>query len=294
MTVRIRASGTLPAGAALRTTDGNPAKATLTWTPSAAQVGDVQLTFTAATDVPGVSAQRSIVVRVGKSGQPPPGPPPPPGVWPKRFMLSDRSTETYRWAFIRHPTMARRGPTRAARALSRLGFRTPELYRNAILVLNSVQYRNGQTWVRVRLAVLPNGSTGWVPRRSLAAFQAVHKRMVINRHSLRATLYRYGKPIFRTIVGVGQPGLPTPGGEFYVREKLSGYYSPAYGPRAFGLNARSAKLTDWLGGGFIGIHGTNEPGILPGRVSHGCVRMRNPAIMRLFRLMPLGTPVTIL
>ena len=78
-----------------------------------------------------------------------------------------------------------------------------------------------------------------------------------------------------------------------MREKLSGYYAPAYGPRAFGLNARSNVLTDWLGGGFIGIHGTNDPGILPGRVSHGCVRMRNPAIMRLFGLMPLGTPVSI-
>ena len=68
---------------------------------------------------------------------------------------------------------------------------------------------------------------------------------------------------------------------------------PTYGPRAFGLNARSATLTDWPGGGFIGIHGTNEPNILPGRVSHGCVRMRNGAILRLFRLVPLGTPVEI-
>jgi lipoprotein-anchoring transpeptidase ErfK/SrfK len=53
-------------------------------------------------------------------------------------------------------------------------------------------------------------------------------------------------------------------------------------------------LTDWPGGGFIGIHGTNQPEILPGRVSHGCVRMPNPAVLRLARLMPLGTPVTIL
>jgi lipoprotein-anchoring transpeptidase ErfK/SrfK len=117
---------------------------------------------------------------------------------------------------------------------------------------------------------------------------------VISHSTLRATLYNRGRPIFRTIVGVGQPHWPTPRGKFYVREKLSGYYAPAYGPRAFGLNARSATLTDWPGGGFIGIHGTDAPGILPGRVSHGCVRMRNPAILRLFRLMPLGTPVQIL
>ena len=212
---------------------------------------------------------------------------------PERFVLSDPATETYRWAFIRHRTIARARPSYSARALSRISFRTPELYRNVVQVLDGIRYRNGKTWIRVRLAILPNGSTGWVPRGALAQFQKVRTRLVIQHRTLRATLYKRGRPIFRAIVGVGQPHWPTPRGDFYVREKLSGYYAPVYGPRAFGLNARSATLTDWPGGGFIGIHGTNAPGILPGRVSHGCVRMRNPAILRLFRLMPLGTPVQI-
>jgi lipoprotein-anchoring transpeptidase ErfK/SrfK len=293
VTAHIAATGTLPKGSLLRNTDGNPAKATFTWTPAASQAGDYRVTFTATTQVPVSSAQRTIDVRVGPAGRPPPGPPPPPGVFPKQFLFSDSSQETYRWAFVRTPTVARSGPSRAARVVSGITFRTPELYRNAILVLNGVQYRNGEAWVRIRLSVLPNGVTGWVRRTSLTGFQTVHTRMVISRSSLRATLYSYGKPIFRTIVGVGQSQWPTPRGEFYIREKLSGYNAPAYGPRAFGLNARSTKLTDWLGGGFIGIHGTNEPGILPGRVSHGCVRMRNQAILRLFQLMPIGTPVSI-
>lgn len=212
---------------------------------------------------------------------------------PDRFVLSDRSTETYRWAFIRHRTIARTRPSYSGRALSRISFRTPENYRNVVQVLNGVRYRNGKTWIRVRLAILPNGSTGWVPRGALAQFQKVHTRLVINHSRLRATLYKRGRPVFSTIVGVGQSHWPTPRGEFYVREKLSGYWAPSYGPRAFGLNARSAVLTDWPGGGFIGIHGTDQPNILPGRVSHGCVRMRNGPILRLFRLMPLGTPVQI-
>jgi lipoprotein-anchoring transpeptidase ErfK/SrfK len=215
------------------------------------------------------------------------------GASPEKFVLSDSATETYRWAFIRHRTIARTGPSYSARALSRIEFRTPELYRNTVQVLDGVRYKNGKTWVRVRLAILPNGSTGWVPRGALTAFNKTHKRLVISHSTMRATLYNRGRPIFRAIVGVGQSHTPTPRGQFYVREKLSGYSVPAYGPRAFGLNARSATLTDWPGGGFIGIHGTDAPGILPGRVSHGCVRMRNDAIMRLFRLMPLGTPVQI-
>ncbi len=39
----------------------------------------------------------------------------------------------------------------------------------------------------------------------------------------------------------------------------------------------------------VEIHGMNQPGILPGRVSHGCIRMRDRDILRLDR----RTPVTI-
>jgi lipoprotein-anchoring transpeptidase ErfK/SrfK len=65
-----------------------------------------------------------------------------------------------------------------------------------------------------------------------------------------------------------------------------------YGPLAFGTSAYS-KLSDWPGGGVVGIHGTNEPGLIPGRPSHGCVRVRNDKITKLARLMPIGTPVRI-
>jgi hypothetical protein len=288
-TLAIREAGS-PPGAVLRHSDGNPASARYTWTPTTSQVGTHRVTFTVSSG--SGSSTRTLVIRVGHANAPPPRSN-PAGVYPQRRLLSERAAETYRWAFVRHRTVARTGPSSSARGIIPITFRTPELYRNAILVLDQVTYKGGKSWVRIRLAVLPNGTTGWVPRGALAAFSTVHTRMVIAQSSLRATLYKRGRPVFSARVGVGQAHTPTPRGEFYVREKLSGYYAPAYGPRAFGLNAKSATLTDWPGGGFVGIHGTNEPQILPGRVSHGCVRMRNPAIMRLFRLMPLGTPVRI-
>jgi lipoprotein-anchoring transpeptidase ErfK/SrfK len=43
----------------------------------------------------------------------------------------------------------------------------------------------------------------------------------------------------------------------------------------------------------VGIHGTNQPGLIPGRVSHGCVRVRNTQIRKLRLLMGLGTPIRI-
>jgi lipoprotein-anchoring transpeptidase ErfK/SrfK len=99
--------------------------------------------------------------------------------------------------------------------------------------------------------------------------------------------------VFTAPIGVGLPRWPTPRGEYYVRERLAGFDDPFYGPVAFGLSARSPVLTDWPGGGYVGIHGTDRPSLLPGRVSHGCIRLRNADILRLARLMPLGTPVTV-
>jgi lipoprotein-anchoring transpeptidase ErfK/SrfK len=143
------------------------------------------------------------------------------------------------------------------------------------------------------LAALPNGTSGWVPRSALGAYQTVRTRLVVDRRGLTATLLRDGHPVFHADVGVGQARSPTPRGRFYIRNRLTRYRSPTYGPLAFGTSARSEQLTDWPAGGFVGIHGTDQPDLLPGRVSHGCIRMRNRDIVRLGQLMGVGTPVTI-
>src|SRR5207249_4650434 len=79
----------------------------------------------------------------------------------------------------------------------------------------------------------------------------------------------------------GRPSSPPPRGGFSVREVVRGFGDPFYGPAAFGTSGRSAVLTDWPGGGVVGIHGTNLPQLVPGRISHGCIRLRNPEILRL-------------
>jgi lipoprotein-anchoring transpeptidase ErfK/SrfK len=116
---------------------------------------------------------------------------------------------------------------------------------------------------------------------------------VVDVRRLSLTLYRGDRRVFRAPAGVGTPGAPTPRGRFIVRNRFTDFDDPFYGPVAFGTSARSAVLTDWPGGGFVGIHGTDDPAAIPGRVSHGCIRLRNPDIRRLDRLMPVGTPITI-
>jgi hypothetical protein len=204
-----------------------------------------------------------------------------------------RSSAVAYWASLRRDVTARASPSYTARAVEGLATTTPEGTANLVLVVGRARDRAGRLWIHVRLPVLPNGRTGWVPRQALGVYGVVHTHLFIDLERFRATLWRDGRPIFRAPIGVGRPQWPTPKGEFYIRDKLTRYRSPFYGPLAFGTSARSSVLTDWPGGGFVGIHGTDEPELLPGRVSHGCIRLRNQDILELGRLMPVGTPVTI-
>ena len=197
-----------------------------------------------------------------------------------------------RWTVVRTTTTAYAAPSRSAAVVAEVQGYAPEGTPNLVPVL-ATSSTSGGVWVRVRLPVLPNGSTGWIRRHSLGPYQSVTTHLVVDRARLRATLYRRGRIVFSAPVGIGTDESPTPAGEFNVRSTLTRYASPFYGPIAFGTTARSAVLTDWPDGGFVGIHGTNEPELLPGRVSHGCIRLRNGDILRLAQLMPVGTPITI-
>ena len=196
-----------------------------------------------------------------------------------------------RFMAVLEPVNARAQPG-GARIVARLSTRTPEGTTNVVLALARVE-REGKLWIKARLPVLPNNTTGWIRRESLGGYNAVNTHLVVSTPTLTATLYRFRKPVFSAHVGIGQSRWPTPTGRFYIRNKLTRYSSPVYGPLAFGTSARSAVLTDWPAGGFVGIHGTNQPGLIPGRISHGCIRLRNADILRLAQLMPPGTPLTI-
>ena len=229
-------------------------------------------------------------------GGPAAGEVPPPTVVPtpapSRAVPLTRVGKVTRWAFVDRPVVARDRPDAGATALMRLRTVTPERTANLVVTLEH-QRVFGEVWVRVRLPMLPNNSTGWVPRSALSHYVKVRTHLFVDTRRQRLRLERRGRTVLRARVGVGQKRWPTPTGEFFIRNQLHGFDSPIYGPVAFGTSARSAVLTDWPGGGFIGIHGTNRPGLLPGRVSHGCIRMRNRDILRLARLLPIGTPLTI-
>lgn len=184
-------------------------------------------------------------------------------------------------------------PGAGARTVGRLHLLTENGSFETYLVLESRVDPAGRTWLHIRLPMRPNGRTGWVPRDDLGALRAVTTMLRVDRRALRATLFDRGRVVWSSPVGVGKPSTPTPAGRFWIRSRLRGLAGdPAYGPYAFGT-ADYSTLTDWPGGGVIGIHGTDQPRLIPGRPSHGCVRVPNAAIQRLWPLMPVGTPVAI-
>ncbi|HWT25052.1 MAG TPA: L,D-transpeptidase, partial [Solirubrobacteraceae bacterium] len=199
------------------------------------------------------------------------------------------------FAFVNRRERARVRPNPRARALTRLRLTTEDGTDELVAVLARRRDARGRPWLRIRLPIRPNNTTGWVPESALGPLHPVRTWLRIDTKRFRISLVRNRRVVFRARVGVGEPQWPTPAGEYYIRSRLSGYGSAGsfYGPIAFGTNAHSDQLTDWPAGGIVGIHGTSLPHLIPGRISHGCVRLRNPDILRLDRLMPVGTPVTV-
>jgi hypothetical protein len=216
------------------------------------------------------------------------GPPPRLGLAIARPRLLAPGTDGVSlWAPVLRPLAVRAAPSATARIVGRVALSTPERTENIVVVTGPTR-GTGRLWVPIRAA----GTTGWAPRDALGGYESVETRLLVDTEKLTATLLRGGNVVFSARVGVGTTDAPTPTGSFFVRNRLTRYRSSFYGPVAFGTSARSTS-TDWPAGGFVGIHGTSRPELLPGRVSHGCIRLRNDDILELARLMPVGTPVEI-
>ena len=197
-----------------------------------------------------------------------------------------------RWAYPQAAATAHVSPSARARVVGRLHFLTEDGQEEVYIALRS-HTAGGSSWIEVALPGRPNGAVGWVPADALGELHSVRDYLRVNREALRATFFRGGHAIFSAQIGVGRPALPTPPGRFYVREKLRAIGGAFYGPFALGTSAYAPHLTEWPGGGVIGIHGTDQPQLIPGRPSHGCIRMRNADITRLWQLIRVGTPIEI-
>jgi L,D-transpeptidase catalytic domain len=213
--------------------------------------------------------------------------------------ISSAATETLsnlhtlsRWAYPQTAAAVHEQPSAGSRVLTHLAFVTSEGQAEPYLALRS-STTGAASWIQLSIPGRPNGRTGWVPASALGEMHTTHEYLRVDREALRAELFRANRAIWQAPVGIGRPSLPTPAGHFFVTEKLSGFADPFYGPYLLGTSAYAPTLTDWPGGGVVGIHGTDEPQLIPGRPSHGCIRLRNGDITSLWRMVEVGTPVEI-
>ena len=121
---------------------------------------------------------------------------------------------------------------------------------------------------------------------------ATERRIVVSIPDRKLAVIENGRIVLKFRVSVGAPESPSPAGEFRVINRVSNpvYYHPGevipagpdnpVGPRWIGLNIKG-----------YGIHGTNEPRLIGRDVSHGCIRLRNRDVKRLFARVRVGDVV---
>jgi lipoprotein-anchoring transpeptidase ErfK/SrfK len=186
--------------------------------------------------------------------------------------------------------VVRSAPDSAAPAITVLRQFRADFRRQIVFAETKVVGKDRRAWYRIRLTHRPNGTLGWIPTAT-ANLAPVANRIVVHRGARRLEVFRGEKLLFRTIVAVGAPGMETPLGNFYVTARFVPD-DDFLGVFALETSAYS-RLSEWPGGGVVGIHGTSKPWLLGQAVSHGCIRISNAAALRLKALAPLGTSIQI-
>jgi lipoprotein-anchoring transpeptidase ErfK/SrfK len=210
---------------------------------------------------------------------------------PKKPSYPVESTFPAAGGLVVRSVRVRRTPNPRARVIKvmhqfRSDFRPQEM-----LAVRKATGSDGMVWYRVSVPMRPNGTYGWIPANTVS-LRPTHSQIVVNIRTRTIDIYRFGKHKWHGKVAVGAPGRETPIGHYFVAARFVPYRDPFLGVFAVETTAYS-KLTEWPGGGVVGIHGTDLPQLLGQAVSHGCVRVSNTTARHLRTLTPLGTPIWI-
>lgn len=127
-----------------------------------------------------------------------------------------------------------------------------------------------------------------------AAAQNNYRQVIVSIPDRKLAVLESGLVIRTFNIAVGASVSPSPTGQFVIVNRLSNptYYHPGVvippgpenpiGTRWIGLNRKG-----------FGIHGTNAPSSIGKSASHGCIRLRNRDVEKLFELLSVGDTVEI-
>jgi lipoprotein-anchoring transpeptidase ErfK/SrfK len=146
-------------------------------------------------------------------------------------------------------------------------------------------------WYEITIPGRPNGRRGWV-RSEEVSIRPMQWQVVVFRESRVLQLWRGARRVHQARVAVGAPGTETPLGLYHVTVRFRPVRQTFLGTYAFETSAYSA-LSEWPGGGVVGIHGTWQPKLLGQAVSYGCIRVANETANLLRDRIPVGTPIRV-
>jgi lipoprotein-anchoring transpeptidase ErfK/SrfK len=194
------------------------------------------------------------------------------------------------------PVVARKEPSGAAARVATLKPYGSWNGGPVVLAIAEVRDIDGVRWLRVRLPLRPNGSSGWLQEDSVEV-RRLRYRVEVSRRARTLTLLRDGARVASTRVVIGAAATPSPTGTFAVLEVVRQPKGSLLGPWALHLTAHSTVLDNYGGGpGRVALHGrsgTLRRDPLGSARSHGCIRMPNAFVARLHDVAVEGTPVII-
>ncbi|HXF72993.1 MAG TPA: L,D-transpeptidase, partial [Actinomycetota bacterium] len=170
---------------------------------------------------------------------------------------------------------------------------TGSRYYGTPIVAWVLRVAQGGRYGLVQVPYEPRRVLGWIPLRGLRADRTrVAVRVDLSRHSL--VVRRGPAVILRAPAATGAPSSPTPPGRYFVTDRVAFPPGHVYGTFAFGLSGIQPRLpAGWSGGDQLAIHGTDQPWTIGRSASAGCLRVSEPVLRRLRRLLRLGTPVVV-
>ena len=129
---------------------------------------------------------------------------------------------------------------------------------------------------------------------SLAATAPSERVVVVSIPHRKLVVVEHARAIATFSIAVGAPESPSPAGEFRIVNRVTNptYYRPG---TVIASGKDNPIGTRWLGlsrKGY-GIHGTNAPRSVGQAASHGCIRLRNRDVERLFSMVRMGDRVEI-
>jgi L,D-transpeptidase ErfK/SrfK len=154
--------------------------------------------------------------------------------------------------------------------------------------------RNRAGWMTGMMVVV--GTLTSVPATATEAATVVAtptaRRIIVSIPDRRIVVVENNEVLAAFPVAVGAPATPSPVGTFTVISRVTRptYYSAG---KTIAAGAGNPVGTRWIGlsrKGY-GIHGTNAPSSIGHAKSHGCIRLRNADVERLFEQVRAGDSV---